>query len=163
MNVSFVRSSEVVSMHSPRRNALAAGLTILMAALLGGCANGKAVVIKDEPQFNQEAMTSSQPALVMFYKQGCASCAALEPTMDKLAAEYQGRAFVGKFMVMTFVFGVTAPDLKERYDVAFVPTVVLLVNGQQKGRWVMDYDADHYRQALDQYVAAAATEKAVGG
>ena len=41
-------------------------------------------------------------------------------------------------MIMTFFFGVTAPELREGYDISFVPTAILFVNGQEKRRWMLN-------------------------
>ena len=150
---------------SPMLGATGLAALVLLAALAGGCADsgGKAIVLQDKAEFDQVALHADKPALVMFYKGGCASCAALEPTFDKLAGEYAGRAVVAKFMILTFVFGVTSPELKEKYDVVFVPHVVLLVNGQEKKHWIMDYNIDDYRKALDQYVRPAGAEGGSAG
>ena len=112
--------------------------TAFLALLAGGCANEKAVVYADQAEVERVISSSQQPVLMMFFKGGCASCAALEPTFDQLAAEYQGRAVIGKFMILTLVFELTSPELKDRYGVVFVPHVVLLVNGQEKQHWIMD-------------------------
>ena len=138
-------------------------IVCLVAALLvGGCASGRAMDLKTEAQFDA-AISGPQPALVMFYKQGCATCAPLEGTFDHLAEEYEGRAVVGKFAVLTFVFGVPSRRIKEQYDISFVPTAILFVDGQPAGRWFMDYSINHYREALNQYVPPAMEEESSGG
>jgi hypothetical protein len=78
-----------------------------------------------------------------------------------LATEYKGRAIVGKYNVYTFYFARTSSELIDKYDIGIVPTVILLVNGQEKKRWTAAYGIDTYRKTLDQYVAAPAPS--VGG
>ena len=130
--------------------ATACALLVLAA---GGCAGGpKAVSLKDAAEFKSLVTGADKPVLVMFYKGGCASCIALEPTIDQLASEYEGRAVVAKYMILTFTFGVTSPELKEKYGVVFVPHVALLVNGQEKQHWIMEYSIDGYRKALNEAV-----------
>lgn len=123
----------------------------------GGC-GGKAIVMQDAAQFNSTVQNSDQPVLMMFFKQGCASCAALEPTIDQLAREYEGRAVVGKIMVMTVAFFPPTQEvgqIKDRYDVVFVPVVILFNKGQQVKRFDQDYSISDYRAALDAIVAPA--------
>ncbi|MHC4716847.1 MAG: thioredoxin family protein [Planctomycetota bacterium] len=135
----------------PRVIALAA--LSLLAALPGGCApadDTKALVITSEAQFDREVLQSPKPALVLFYKQGCAPCAPLYGTMDRLACEYRGRAVVAKHMVLTFFFFAPAPGLKARYNIRLVPTVILFANGQPRRRWLCEYRIDTYRCALNE-------------
>jgi thiol-disulfide isomerase/thioredoxin len=122
----------------------------LLALLAGGCASEKAVVYTAPSEVETVVASSPKPVLMMYFKGGCASCAALEPTFDQLAAEYKDRAVIAKFMILTLVFEVTSPELKDRYGVVFVPHVVLTVNGQEKQHWVMDYNIDDYRKALNE-------------
>lgn len=51
-------------------------------------------------------------------------------------------------------FAVTSEQIQKTYDVHTFPTVILLVNGQERQRWVLDYDLDHYRSALNEVLAA---------
>ncbi len=145
----------------PVRFAIALTVLVLPAALAGGCGPAeKALVLSDKAEFDAQALNADKPALVMFFKGGCASCAILEPGFDRLATEYKDRAVVAKMMILTLVFGITEPELYERYGVVFVPHVVLLVNGQEKKHWIADYNLDHYRQALDEVVPPPTTQPA---
>jgi thioredoxin-like negative regulator of GroEL len=126
-------------------------LAVLALSLAGGgCSSTSTLEINDPAQLQTLVAQKDKPVLVLFYKEGCASCLALMPTIDQLAREYKDRATVGQYMILTFVFGVTSQDVKDRYDVVLVPHVVLLVNGQEKARWIMEYNIDAYRKVLDQ-------------
>ncbi len=46
-------------------------------------------------------------------------------------------------------FVVTAKEVKKRYSIAFYPTVVLFVGGQEKKRWVLRNNLSRCRKALD--------------
>ena len=169
--MSYHTLNSAVTAGRPGRFAVALAGLALPALLAVGCdEGGKAIVLKDKAEFDAIALHANKPALVMFFKGGCASCAALEPTFDKLAGEYEGRAVVAKLMILTFVFGITEPELHDRYHVSFVPYVVLLADGQEKKHWIMEYNADLYRKALDEVVgppvkpnAAARASAAAGG
>ncbi len=125
-----------------------------LALLTGGCAGGKMTPVSSAEEFQEKVIRASKPALVEFYKGGCPSCAALDPTMDKLADEYRGRAVVAKFELMTPAFTITSPEVKERYDISFYPTVILFVDGVELKRWVVEYSLADYRKALDAAVGS---------
>jgi thioredoxin 1 len=106
--------------------------------------------------FDAQVLKADKPVLIDFYKEGCAYCAMLDPTMDTLANEYDGRVKIASFRALTFVFGVPCPAIKDRYDVVFVPTVILFINGQEKHRWTSEFDTNAYRKVLNAVVPAAA-------
>ena len=134
---------------------LAAGAVLACAAM--GCGGGSRVVHVPETvaDFDAQVLKADKPVLVDFYKEGCAYCALLEPTMDTLANEYDGRAKIASFRALTFVFGVPNEQIKDRYDVVFLPTVILFVNGQEKHRWTSDFDINSYRKVLNTVVPPA--------
>jgi len=129
---------------------------VIACAILsgGGCSGEKIVELKEASQFQSEVIAANKPVLVFFWKGGCASCGALAPTIDKLASEYDGRVKVVSYMLMSLTFMVQSQELRDRYDVVIYPTVVLVVDGQEKKKWVADYNIAHYRAELDKYVSA---------
>jgi thioredoxin 1 len=125
---------------------VACGLFILAT---GGCAaSSKLKAIEGEILFEQEVLKSSQPVVVEFAKGGCPTCALVEPVLEKLQEEYEGRVTFGRYMLMTPFFGVTSAKLRDEYRVAYYPTVILFVGGQEKKRWVLDYTREHYVKVL---------------
>jgi thiol-disulfide isomerase/thioredoxin len=142
--------------------ALVACVALVLTA--GGCATNQMKSISDRADFQQKVLRSDKPVLVDFYKGGgCPTCVLLNPTLTQLADEYKGRVQFTSFEAMTPFFQVTSQTLKDRYDIQYFPTVVLFVNGREKQRWILDYNIDNYRNALDQVTrapAAGATAKA---
>ena len=58
---------------------------MVLPLLAGGCAPGeRAITLKDAGEFQTVALEGKDPALVMFYKDGCETCEELEPTIDAL-------------------------------------------------------------------------------
>jgi thioredoxin 1 len=136
---------------------LAAGAVLALAA--GGCGGSRTQHLKETgADFQQQVLKADKPVLVDFYKEGCAACGALDPILDQLADEYRGRVTVAAFRIYTFFLEVTCPPIKEQYDISFTPTVVLFVNGQEKHRWIVDYNADAYRKVLNEVAGASAPE-----
>ncbi|MCY2924005.1 MAG: thioredoxin family protein [Planctomycetota bacterium] len=112
-------------------------------------AAGQVMRLEDTAQFKQVALQGDKPVLVYFFKGGCPSCIAADPLITTLAREYAGRVVVAKFMLMTPYFAVTSPELKDKYEISFYPAVLLFVNGRETYRFLVNYNLDEYRKAID--------------
>jgi len=132
------------------------GLAVL-ALLAGGCDGGggrNLTPIRGSTDFQRKVLQADKPAMMLFYKGGCGWCSLLAPTLDQLADDYRGRAVFARYYLMNQLWGVTNWELKTRYDIRWYPTVILFVNGQEKKRWVVQYDIKSYRKALDEALSA---------
>ena len=67
--------------------------------------------------------------LLFFYKPDCPYCQALEPQVTQLQDTYAGKVSV------QWVVSDQSP-LTDQYGVTGVPTLILLNNGNEAGRWV---------------------------
>lgn len=76
------------------------------------------------------AQTSKGVALVDFWAPWCPPCRMLGPTIDALAEEYAGRATIAKINVDE------SPSVAGSFSVQSIPTVVLMKDGQEVGRFV---------------------------
>lgn len=77
-----------------------------------------------------EAIKSDKPVLVDFWAVWCGPCRMMSPVVDKLAAEYADKLFVGKVNVDE------VSELAERYSVSSIPTLILFKNGAMVDRTV---------------------------
>ncbi len=127
------------------------GLPLLLAAAMlltaAGCSNN-AVEINTPAEFDKVLAETKQPVLILFWKFGCASCMFLEPGFEQLATEYKGRIFAGRVMIMNLMFLSPFPEVKAKYEIGFVPVVILFQDGQEKQRWTVDYSMEKYEKAL---------------
>ena len=73
--------------------------------------------------FNKAA-AGDKPVLVDFFATWCGPCRIIAPFVEQLAAEYEGRAVVGKVNVDE------APDLAQRFGVMSIPTIIVLKGGK---------------------------------
>jgi len=138
--------------------ALLAGAAAVVAA--SGCGASKFTHINETAaDFQQHVIQAEEPVLVEFFKGGCPTCWMLEPTLDQLADQYAGRMRFGSFEMMKPYFAITCPELQKRHRIAYYPTIVLFVKGEEKKRWILDYSIDHYREVLNEVVGGPAETK----
>ena len=73
----------------------------------------------------------------------------LDPVMDDLAREYEGRARVARFMIMTAYGTLPSVEIRDRYSIYAVPIVILFYKGVEVKRWVVVALHDSCRNELD--------------
>lgn len=72
----------------------------------------------------EKAIAGDQVVLVDFFATWCGPCRMIAPSVEQLAAEYDGRAVVGKVDVDQ------EPTLAQRFGVMSIPTLVVLKGGK---------------------------------
>jgi thioredoxin 2 len=81
-----------------------------------------------EDTFDRTIKETEIPVLVDFYADWCGPCKMMAPSVDEVAAAYQGRALVAKLNT----------DLAQRTSVTLgirgIPTVIVFRGGQEVGR-----------------------------
>ncbi|MBE3100510.1 MAG: hypothetical protein IMZ44_25620 [Planctomycetes bacterium] len=124
-----------------------------LALVAGGCGASKfARCNTTAADFQQQVINLPDPVLVEFYKGGCATCWLLEPTLDQLADEYSDQMKFVSFEMMNPYFAITCREVQKQHRIAYYPTVILFVNGEEKNRWILDYSIDRYREVLNEVV-----------
>jgi len=78
--------------------------------------------------FEKEVLQSEVPVLVDFWAPWCPPCRAIGPTLDAIAAEYEGKAKIVKIDVDD------EPEVAARYGVSSIPALHLFKGGQQVGQ-----------------------------
>lgn len=74
--------------------------------------------------FEQEVLNSELPVMLDFWASWCGPCRMLGPVIAELAEDYEGRAKIGKVNVDE------EPELAAQFQVASIPTVVVIKNGE---------------------------------
>ena len=72
----------------------------------------------------EKAIAGDQPVLVDFWATWCGPCRMIAPVIEQVAAEFEGRAVVGKVDVDE------EPGLAQRFGVMSIPTLVVLKDGK---------------------------------
>ena len=82
----------------------------------------------DEGTFESEVLTASNPVLVDFSAVWCAPCKMLDPIVEELASEWNGKV---KFVKLDVDH---APEIAMNYQVFGVPTLMLFMDGESRER-----------------------------
>ena len=78
--------------------------------------------------FEEKVLKNDKPVLVDFYADWCGPCKMMLPVVEKLAAEYEGKACIYK--VNTDADGALAAGL----GIMSIPTMILFCGGEEKDR-----------------------------
>ncbi len=78
----------------------------------------------NDATFAHEVLGASEPVLVDFWAEWCPPCKAMDPILDDLAGELQGKVKIVKLDVET------NPSTVVAYNVRSMPTLIVFKDGQ---------------------------------
>jgi len=100
----------------------------------------------DDRSFNQEVIQSQVPVLVEFGAEWCGPCRQMEPILEQLAHQWDGKIRLAKVDVDQSV-GTT-----QQYQVMSVPTLILFVNGEACQRLSGKSPRDRMVEKFEPYI-----------
>ena len=77
-----------------------------------------------DANFQKEVLENSQPVLVDFWADWCGPCHMIAPTIEEIAADFEGRAKVGKLDVDA------NGKIAGQYGIRSIPAILLFKDGQ---------------------------------
>ena len=104
------------------------------------------IQILTDGDFDETVLKSPSPVLVDFWAEWCAPCRRLAPTVEELAAEFDGRLTVGKLNVDD------NPNTAGRFNIRGIPTLLLFKGGQVVESVVGLTGKDQLKQLIERHV-----------
>lgn len=83
-----------------------------------------AEVVITEVNFEDEVIRSEKPVILDFWATWCGPCRMIAPILEEIDREYGDKVKVGKVNVDE------VPSLAMRYNIASIPTLLLVKNGE---------------------------------
>ena len=84
--------------------------------------DAKYITVTDD-NFDQEVLNSDLPVLVDFWATWCGPCRVIAPTIEQLAAEYEGKARVAKLDTDS------NPRVPMQYGIRSIPSLIFFKDG----------------------------------
>ena len=94
-------------------------------------------------QFGPEVLDSALPVLVDFFATWCGPCRMLAPTVEDIAADYEGKIKTVKADVDNM------PEIAMEYGIMSIPTLMVFKNGAVCGKMVGVSEYDEIADMLD--------------
>ena len=104
----------------------------------------EALIEFTDANFDTEVLGSDVPVLVDFWAEWCQPCKMLTPTIEALAAEFEGKAKIGSMDTDS------NRNAAVKLGISAIPTVILFKNGEVAKKFVGLTPKDQFANALNE-------------
>lgn len=96
--------------------------------------------------FETEVLKSDQPVLVDFWAQWCSPCKIVEPTVEEVAKEYQGKVKVAGLNVDNH------QEVAAKYGIMSIPTFIIFKKGKIVSQFVGAQPKEKFVEELEKVI-----------
>jgi thioredoxin 1 len=96
--------------------------------------------------FEEKVLKADKPVLLDFYSDTCIPCKRMAGSLGDIEDDYEGRLYVYKVNVNFDA------ELAEKYEVMSAPTLVVIVDGEEKNRMTGAAGKDKIKELFESYV-----------
>lgn len=100
-----------------------------------------------DANFQGDVLGAQGVVLVDFFATWCGPCKMLAPVVEELAAEYEGKAKIGKLDVDE------NPETAGKYGVQSIPTIIIFKDGQEVDKMMGFQSKEALKERLDKALA----------
>ena len=111
------------------------------------------VISATKETFQKEIYESELPVIVDFYTDGCGPCQAMEPILEELAKELEGKLKIAKFYVSVDELMKNSNEIVEKYEVMGFPTFLFFKNGELVKTEIGYYPKEEFEQVMEKVLA----------
>jgi thioredoxin 1 len=98
----------------------------------------------EEAKFDEAVLKSKLPVLVDFWAPWCAPCRMVEPVVEELAQDYDGKVGFVRVNVDN------SPRIASQYGIMSIPTLILFKDGQPVSHTVGFRPKNELKKSLDE-------------